>query len=458
MNWDAAILIALKILAVLVLVLLNGFFVATEFALVRIRETQLDALILKGQRRAKMARHIVRNLNSYLSATQLGITMVSLGLGWIGQPVFTTLLDPILIALGVTSEVWQHSISFAVGFSALTFLHITAGELVPKWMTIQKPLPVALRVARPLHWFYLAFYPFNRLLNLAARGLLRQMGIEPDAEISGGQSEEELRLALAPVSQSGLTFGRNIVLNALDLRRRVAREVMRPRHEITAFDTDASLADCLALAEKTRYSRFPLCEGGDLDRTRGVIHIKDLYPAVRDAALAGRTAADLLPAARPLVYVPETGRLEKLLQLFLERKLHFAIVVDEFGGTLGIVTLEDVLEELVGQIQDEFDEEKPELTRVSENVWEASGALPLHELEKLAGEIGHGEGAATASGWITRRLGGFPKAGDVLTLGACELRVEEMDGPRVARFRITRRKELEDTTFTTRRRESQKAP
>ena len=454
MIWDAAILIALKILAVLVLVLLNGFFVATEFAMVRIREMQLDALILKGQRRARMARHIVRNLNSYLSATQLGITMVSLGLGWIGQPVFTTLLDPVLVALGVTSEVWQHSISFAVGFSALTFLHITAGELAPKWMTIQRPLPVALRVARPLHWFYLAFYPFNRLLNLAARGLLRQMGIEPDADISGGQSEEELRLALASVSQGGMTFGRNVVLNALDLRRRIAREVMRPRHEITAFDTEASLADCLALAEKTRYSRFPLCEGGDLDRTRGVIHIKDLY-ALRDRA---RTAADLLPAARKLVYVPETGRLEKLLQLFLERKLHFAVVVDEYGGTVGIVTLENVLEELVGQIQDEFDEEKPELTRVNDNVWEASGTLPLHELEKLAGEIGRGEGAATASGWITQRLGGFPRVGDTLTLGACELRVEEMDGPRVARFKITRRKELEDTSFTTNRRESQKRP
>jgi CBS domain containing-hemolysin-like protein len=456
MNWDSVILIVLKILAVLVLVLLNGFFVATEFALVRIRETQLDALILKGQRRAKMARHIVRNLNSYLSATQLGITMVSLGLGWIGQPVFTTLLDPVLTALGVTSETWQHSISFAVGFSALTFLHITAGELAPKWMTIQNPLPVALRVARPLRWFYLAFYPFNRLLNLAARGLLRQMGIEPDAEISGGQSEEELRLALASVSQGGMTFGRNIVLNALDLRRRIAREVMRPRHEITAFDTDASLTECLAIAEQTRYSRFPLCEGGDLDKTRGVIHIKDLYPALRDGK--ARTAADLLPAARKLVYVPETGRLEKMLQLFLERKLHFAIVVDEFGGTLGIVTLENVLEELVGQIQDEFDEEKPELTRVNENVWEASGALPLHELEKLVGEIGHGEGAATASGWITQRLGGFPRAGDALTLGTCELCVEEMDGPRVARFKITRRKELEDTTLTTRRRESQKQP
>ncbi len=438
MNWGAIISVALKILAVFALVLLNGFFVATEFALIRIRETQLDILVAKGWRRAKMAQHIVRNLNSYLSATQLGITMASLGLGWIGQPVFTTLLEPLLNPLGVQSEVWQHSISFAVGFSALTFLHITVGELAPKWLTIQKPLPVALGSAYPLRWFYLAFYPFNRLLNYTARWLLERIGMEPDGATDRVQSEEELRLLVASVPQSGTAGGRNLILNALDLRRRIAREVMRPRHEVIAFDTDASLADCLALAEKTRYSRFPLCEGGDLDKTRGVVHIKDLYPALRDPAPVGRTAADLLPVARPLIYVPETARLEKLLQLFLERKLHFAIVVDEYGGTIGIATLENVLEELVGQIQDEFDQEKSELTLMSENVWEVAGTLPLHELEKIIGETQLEETVATASGWMTQKLGGFPKAGDALTVGACELRVEEMDGPRVARLKITK--------------------
>jgi CBS domain containing-hemolysin-like protein len=427
----------------LTLVLLNGFFVATEFALVRIRETQLDILVAKGWRRAKMAQHIVRHLNSYLSATQLGITMASLGLGWLGQPVFTTLLEPLLVPLGIVSDAWLHSISFAVGFSALTFLHITVGELAPKWMTIQKPLPVALRAAYPLRWFYLAFYPFNRLLNYGARWLLERIGIEPDGAADRAQSEEELRLLVASVPQSGTAGGRNLILNALDLRHRVAREVMRPRHEITAFDTDASLAECLALAEKTRYSRFPICEGGDLDKTRGVVHIKDLYSAVRDPALTGRTAADLLPGARPLIYVPETARLEKLLQLFLERKLHFAIVVDEYGGTIGIVTLENVLEALVGQIQDEFDQEKSELTLISENVWEAAGTLPLHELEKIIGETHLEDTVATASGWMTQKLGGFPKAGDALTIGGCEVRVEEMDGPRVARLKIIKSAEPE---------------
>jgi CBS domain containing-hemolysin-like protein len=312
-------------------------------------------------------------------------------------------------------------------------LSVVAGELAPKWLTIQKPLPIALWSAYPLHWFYIALYPFNRLLNRAARFLLERTGISPDAKADGGHSEEELRLVLA--SAQNTTGGRNIVLNALDLRHRVVREVMRPRQEVAAFNSDATVADCLALAERTRYSRFPLCEGGNLDKTHGVVHIKDLY-ALRDKA---RTAADLSIAARKLIYVPETARLERLLQLFLERKLHFAFVVDEYGGTLGIVTLENALESLVGQIQDEFDAEEMQLVHTSENVWEVAGTLPLHEMEKIIGTVAHDESVTTASGWLTEKLGGFPKAGNLLMVGNFELRVEEMDGPRVARLKITKR-------------------
>ena len=254
MNWDAVILVALKILAVFALVLMNGFFVAAEFALVRVRETQLDALVGKGQRRAKMALHIVRNINSYLSATQLGITMASLGLGWIGAAgIHHAAVSVARFARCGIAGAWQHSISFAIGFSALTFLHITAGELAPKWMTIQKPLPIALWVAHPLRWFYLAFYPFNRLLNLSARWLLQKIGIEPDVAGDRAHSEEELRLVLA--SAQSETGGRNIILNALDLRHRVVREVMRPRHEITAFNTGATIAECLAHCGTRRATR-----------------------------------------------------------------------------------------------------------------------------------------------------------------------------------------------------------
>jgi CBS domain containing-hemolysin-like protein len=428
--------VLLKILLVLALVVLNGFFVAAEFALVKIRETQLDMLVVKGNSRARIARSIISNLNSYLSATQLGITMASLGLGWAGEPLFTALLSPLLLSLHVESETVRRSIAFAVGFSALTFLHITAGELAPKWTAIQNPLPIALGVAQPLRWFFITSYPFNWLLNRAAQWLLRQAGIEAVSESKRVHSEEELRLLVTTSQkQTGATaFGRAIVLNALDLRRRLARQVMRPRQEIIGLDTETTIAQCLDVAEKTRYSRFPLCEEGNLDRTRGVVHIKDLH-AMR---LKARTGADLLPVVRKLIYIPETAHLEKVLQLFLDRKLHMAIVVDEYGGTVGMVTLENILEELVGQIQDEFDQETPLLVRIGDTLWEASGALPLHELEELVGVPLLQEGITTVSGWVTHRLGGFPRRGDVVPVGGYELRVEEIDGMRVSRLRLSK--------------------
>jgi CBS domain containing-hemolysin-like protein len=430
------VLIVLKVLALFALVLLNGFFVAAELALVRIRDTQLETLVAKGNRRAKMARHIVTHIDAYISTTQFGITLASLGLGVAVEPVFRDLLAPFFEMLKITADHVQGGIAIGVGFFVNCYLLIVVGELVPKAIAIRRTLQTSLWVASPLNWFYRISYPFIWLLHRSSQFVLRRLGFST-AEFQSVHSEEELRLVLSAAqgAAGGTAVGRNIVLNALDLRHRAAREVMRPRHEITAFNTEATIAECLALAEKTRYSRFLICEAGDLDKTPGVVHIKDLY-ALRDKA---RTAADLLPAARKLIYVPETARLEKLLQLFLERKSHFAVVVDEYGGTTGIVTLENVLEALVGQIQDEFDSEKSELARVSENVWEVAGTLPLHELEKIIGTVEHDEGIATASGWVTQRLGGFPKAGDALAVGASELRVEEMDGRRVARLKITRR-------------------
>ena len=428
----------MNLLAVGLLVLLNAFFVAAELALVRIRDTQLQALVTQGDRRAKMARHIVTHIDSYISATQFGITLASMGLGVAVEPVFADLLGPVYDLFRITDAGVQRGIAISVGFFVNCYLLIVVGELVPKAIAIRRTLPVALWVASPLNWFYRFSFPFIWLLHRSSQLILRQLGFSTEGPQSI-HSEEELRLLLSTAQRAagGTAVGRNIILNALDLRHRVAREVMRPRHEITGFASQAPIGDCLALAEKTRYSRFPICESGDLDKTAAVIHIKDLY-ALRDKA---RTAADLLPVARKLIYVPETSPLEKLLQLFLDRKSHFAIVVDEYGGTTGIVTLENVLEALVGQIQDEFDSEKSELVRVNESTWEATGALPLHELEKVIGTVEHDEGIATASGWVTQKFGGFPKAGDTLSVGACELRVEEMDGPRVARLKISRRKE-----------------
>jgi len=433
MNWDDAILIIWKILAVLVLVLLNGFFVAAEFALVKIRDTQLTPKIRQGNRRAKVAQLILQRLDSFLSAAQLGITLASLGLGWIGEPVFMTLLQPVFGWMNIESVSLQHALAFVIGMSAITFLHISAGEQAPKLLAIQKPLQTTLWIAYPLLWFYRLSYPFVMLLNAASQWLLRRVGLEIVSEADRAYSEDELRLMLGSAKSS--PDQRDLVLNALDLRHRTAREVMRPRHEITAFDSTAPVAECLALAEKTRYSRFPLCADGDLDKTLGIVHIKDLY-ALRDKA---RTAADLLPVARPLIYVPETAQLDKLLRRFLDRKSHFAVVVDEFGGTVGIITLENTIEALVGQIQDEFDAEATQFVRKSEDVWEVAGILALHELEKIIGPVAHDENTTTASGWVTEKLGGFPRTGDFVNVNGFELRVEALDGPRVTKLKVSRK-------------------
>jgi len=424
----------MRVLGILAIVLVNGFFVAAEFAFVKLRDTQLDALIVQGHRRARLARHILQNLTSYLSATQLGITMASLGLGWLSEPVFSALLGPVLDWGRVDSPRARADIAFAVGFSVVTFLQIILGELGPKWFAIQRALPVSLWVAAPLHWFYRLFYPVNWLLNHCAQWLLRRAGIEAVPSPFAAHSEDELRLMLTQRRPGGSRLGHDIILNALDLSRRTVRDVMRPRMEIVGLNTQATIAECLEMAEKSRFSRFPLCEAGNLDKTLGVVHCKDLF-ALRGKAESG---ADLHGAARKLIYVPETTRLEKLLQLFLERKLHLAIVVDEWGGTVGLATLENILEELVGQIQDEFDQEKPLLLRRDVNTWQIDGALPLHELGELVGQNLSSEGVATTSGWVTQRLGGFPKPGDTLALGLFELRVEEMDNTRVARLKLTR--------------------
>ncbi len=429
----------LQLAAVPLLVLLNGFFVAAEFALVKLRDTQLETLVARGHRRAKVARRIVHNLDAALSATQLGITLASLGLGWVGKPVFVRLLAPVLTYFNVSPE-QADWIAFAVGFSVITFLHIVVGELAPKSLAIQKPLPTSLWIAQPLLWFYRLFYPAIWLLNHAAFWLLRRCGLQPVSESELAHSEEEIRLIISQSRRfaDGPTLGQDIALNAFALRHRQAREVMQPRQDIVALDTEAPIGACLALAQRTRYSRFPLCEGGKLDQTLGVVHAKDIV-AMQPEARFGR---DLAPVARKIIFIPESARLEKLLTLFLQRKSHLALVVDEYGGTLGLVTLENVLEELVGPIQDEFDQEERYIRQIDARTWELNGALATHKLAAMIGrhfnEVGP-EKASTVSGLMTQRLGRFPRVGDTLALDGWELRVEELAGARAARIKLERR-------------------
>jgi len=450
MDWSELITIGLLVMAVAFLVFLNGFFVAAEFALVKVRDTQLQPLVSQGQRRAKMARHLLANLDAYLSACQLGITLASLALGYVGHPIFDKLLAPIydltihgnvLIEEGSSL---RRTISYAVGFGVITVLHIVVGEMAPKWIAIQRSLSTSLWIAYPLRWFYWVMYPFIWLLNNCALWLLRKVGLGEVDEHAHVHSEEELRMMIGAGGDGSAkaTFRRNLVLNAFDLKNRIARDVMRPRREIIGFNTDSNIEECLKLAKETRHSRFPLCEEGSLDETLGVVHIKDLYAQRRTA----KTADDLKEYSRDLVYVPETARLEGLLQIFLNKKLHFGLVVNEYGDTVGMVTLENILEELVGQIQDEFDDhEKPYFEKIDEVTWSIEGTMPLHELEELTDEPCDDMGVTTVSGLITKRLGTFAKVGDVLELGRYELRVEQTYRRQVERARLTKLSEREPT-------------
>jgi len=425
-----------KLVAVLALVGLNGFFVAAEFALVKIRETQLSPLAAKGNRSARLAKHILGNLDPYLSACQLGITLASLALGWIGEPAFVAMMEPVLNVFNVTSEKVRHVVAFVVGYSMITFLHIVVGEQAPKFLAIKRPLPASLWVAWPLQLFFWVSYPFIWLLNVASLRVLGWLGIDSASEHGGEHSEEELRLMLSGRghAEGESNLARDLVLNAFDLRRRVVREVMTPRTNVVCLSTSEPIAECLRTAETTRFSRFPLAQDGDPDRTRGVVHFKDLM-AARDRATTG---ADLVPAARPLIYLPPTARLETALRLFLERKSHLAIVVDEYGGTIGLVTLENVLEELVGQIQDEFDHEKPRLVPKGDGLWELDGTLPLFELSELIGEKLDDSEVTTVSGWVTQQLGRFPRRGGRLEVAGHELIIDELDGLRVGRLTLRR--------------------
>jgi CBS domain containing-hemolysin-like protein len=420
------ITLLLKAVVALGLVGMNAFFVAAELALVKIRDTQIDTLVAQGNRAATVARRLKSNINAAISTVQIGITLAGLLSGYFVEPLVQSALDPVLRMLEIHHIVWVHQAVSIASFVGMTFTLIVVGEMVPKAIALKETVPVVLFVARPLGWFHLAAYPLIRGIDGTSRWILRHLGVE--------SLEEEVHSSEAHRRERGSELGREIVLNSLDLRHRVVAQVMRPRREITVLDTREPIEACLECAERSRYSRLPLCEDGDLDRAVGVVHVKDLY-SLRTRA---RTGEDLRPVARRLIYLPETTRLERLLQLFLERRLHFALVVDEYGSTTGMVTLENVLEELVGQIQDEFDHEKPRVTRRGEDAWELDASLPLFELVELTGVPLESEGTTTINGWITQRLGRFPNRTDRIPMGGFELSVEELDGVRVSRVGLRR--------------------
>lgn len=401
-------MILLKLATILFLVLLNGFFVASEFAIVKVRSSQLHAL---GEG-ARLARHVVTHLDAYLSATQLGITLASLGLGWLGEPFLAGMLEPFFALAGITSQGVIHGVSFGVAFATITALHIVLGELAPKSLAIRKAVPTTLWITRPLGVFYLLFKPAIWLLNGAANLILKHaLRVDPVTESERAPTEEELRLLVAESGKAHELSARSaeISVKAFDLRRLVARDIMTPRRDVIFLDVADSFAANLERAKASRHTRFPLCRG-HLDQTLGLVHVKDLF-FLRDEA-----EPDLQAIKRELLLVPEFISLERLLDLFLEKHAHLALALDEFGGVVGMVTLDNVIEEVVGDIQDEFDAESAEYKALGDGEFLLGGSVSLHELRELTQLELRSADVSTIGGYVTQLFGYLPGPGETVTI------------------------------------------
>ncbi len=431
---DSAGLTGAKLLAVFALVALNGFFVASEFALVKVRSSQLDTLIEEGDRRARRARHVLDHLDTYLSATQLGVTLASLALGSIGEPVFAHLLSPVFSLLGIRSEAVVSALAVGFGFVIITFLHIILGELGPKYLAIRDPVRSSLRLVRGLELFYTTFRPIIWVLNVTSNFILKKLlHLDPSEREELAHSEEELRVIVSESErhEEVTPLGKELLINALDLSRRVTREIMTPRGDVVFLDIDDPFEQNLAKARDSRHTRLPLCKG-HLDNLIGLVHIKDLLSLVREEH------PDLLAIRRDLPIVPEMMPLEKLLTTFLAKHAHLALAVDEFGGAVGIVTLDNVLEELVGNIQDEFDVAPAEFHQVNPDEFVVEGILGLYELNDVTGlELTSSE-VSTVGGYITRELGHLPRTGEHVRIDDYLATVTKTDGRRVEQVHFKR--------------------
>jgi CBS domain containing-hemolysin-like protein len=422
--------IILKVLAVLALVVLNGFFVAAEFAIVKVRVTQIEPLAKSGSKRAKVAQSVITHLDAYLSATQLGITLTSLGLGWLGEPFVAHLLEPVFAWAGIVEQTVVQTASFAIGFFIITFLHIVFGELAPKSLAIMRAQSTTLFVASPLHLFFVVFRPFIWMLNGTANYFLRKVGIQPASEGEIAHSEEELRLLLSKEKVLS-NLGKTISLRAFELRDRSVREVMVPRTEVFFLSTDRSISENIAAALENQYTRYPLCDH-DLDHVLGMIHLKDLFTLKGTDGPGDR----LLDIKREMLFVPETTPLEKMLTTFLARRVLMAVAVDEYGGTAGLVTLENVLEELVGEIRDEFDVEPLLVQKISDAEYLVDGTMPLHDFARMFEVVPEGKDFVTVSGYVLQLLGRLPEKGASVELGDWHGTIVSTDARKVKTLRI----------------------
>jgi CBS domain containing-hemolysin-like protein len=424
----------LNLFVALVLVALNGFFVAAEFALVRVRESRIVQLEQEGSARANVVHDALRDLDAYLSVCQVGITVASLGLGWVGEPAVSHLIAPVLEQIGITSERFVSIIAVALGFAVITYAHLVFGEQAPKYYSIQRAERVSLWISRPLKVFMFLFRPLVWLVNASTNFVLRPWGIRLGEEMEA-HSEEELRIMISSAVSSGELEPeeQDYLNNVFDFGDTVAREIMVPRPDIEALPHDAPLPDLVEKAAFGRYTRYPVYEE-DLDHVLGAVHIKDLFRAAREEP----ADFDIRPLIRDCLVVPENKPIEQILREFQRRKLQMAIVIDEWGSVEGLITIEDVLEEIVGEIQDEFDEAEPAIEEIGDDVYAVDGRIPITEVNEYFNVNLPHEDFDTIGGFVLGSLGRPPEPEDTVEADGVVLHVKSVDGPRVSMLTLRR--------------------
>lgn len=424
---------SLKLLMVLFLVFINGFFVVAEFSLVKIRKTRLEELVHQGDSRAQLALDVVSSFDTYLGATQLGITLASLALGWLGEPAISALLRPLLEDFIPESSWLLKAISIILGFTIITFLHIVLGELVPKSMAIQRAESMALFAVWPLYIFHKIGYPIIVLFNRAARAILGSLGIQAANEADLAHSEEELRMIVSASQRGGVLnqMESELIDNVFDFADRLAREVMVPRQDMVCLFTDDSFEENMKVVREAHHTRFPLCVE-DKDHVIGMIHLRDLM----DFDLCSTAEKDLTTIMREILVIPEGMSVAKLLQVMRRKRIHLAVVADEYGGTAGLVAMEDVLEQIVGDIQDEHDEaEEIEIQRLPDGCYEFDGRVLLDDVFELLHLNLEEHEEDTIGGYIFGLLGRKPEVGDKVGIGDYQFEVLRVNGFRIVRVK-----------------------
>jgi CBS domain containing-hemolysin-like protein len=432
--------IVLKLLAVVALVAANGFFVAAEFALVSVRRTRIEELVSKGNRTAAIVRRAIQDPDRFIAATQLGITLASLLLGWIGEEALEPLFEPLLHLL---PDAWigpaRASIAVALSFVIITFLHVVFGELAPKSVALQHPERTSLMVARPILWSFYLFLPFIWLLNGIGNGFLRLLRIHPASGHERVHSVQELKMLVEASRQEGILQEeeRRMLVSVFDFPDLTARQVMIPRPDVHTISYDASVRDMLGQFRETGHSRFPIVGPGGIDDVLGVVSVKDF---LQDMPISekdlDRPVSDWM---RPTLFFPETKPVGVLLQELREDHIRMAILVDEYGGMAGVLTVEDIVEEIVGELQDELDRDALLFQPVDERTFVLSGQMRVEEAnEKLGVRLPEAEDYETVAGFILTHLQRLPSEGETFRYHNLRLRILSMRGPRIEQVQITR--------------------